>query len=36
MYLRNGDSVRIFGFFRFFLFLGVDGGGGGVGVVEVA
>ena len=30
------DLVRIFGFFRYFLFLGVDGGGLGVGMVEVA
>ena len=36
LFLWNGDLVGIFGCFRFFLFLGVDGGGGGFDVVEVA
>ena len=34
--LWNTDSVKIFGFFRFFLFLGVGGRGGEAGVVQAA
>ena len=36
MSLWNSDLVGIFGFFRFFLFLGVNGRSEGVAVVEVA
>ena len=35
VFLWNSNSVGIFGFFRFLWFLGVDGGGWDVGVMEV-